>query len=53
VVDDLDAAYALADSYAFEHVHILTENPRVALERMRDYGAHFLGERPCVSCGTR
>jgi sulfopropanediol 3-dehydrogenase len=53
VVDDLDSAYALADRYASEHVQILTENPREALKKMRNYGALFLGEGTCVSYGTR
>ena len=53
VVDDLDAAYALADQYASEHVQILTENPREALETMRNYGALFLGEGTCVSYGDK
>jgi sulfopropanediol 3-dehydrogenase len=53
VVEDLDAAYALADRYAFEHVQILTENPREALEKMRNYGALFLGEGTCVSYGDK
>jgi sulfopropanediol 3-dehydrogenase len=53
VVDDLDAAYALADSFASEHVQILTEEPREALERMRNYGALFLGEGTCVSYGDK
>jgi histidinol dehydrogenase len=34
VVDDLDEAYKLADSYASEHVQILTEKPREALDKM-------------------
>ncbi|GAA3774609.1 histidinol dehydrogenase [Plantactinospora mayteni] len=53
VVEDLDAAYALADSYASEHVQILTRNPRQALDRMRHYGALFLGEGTCVSYGDK
>lgn len=53
VVADLDEAYALADEYAFEHVQILTENPREALEKMNDYGALFLGEGTCVSYGDK
>lgn len=53
VVDDLDEAYRVADSYASEHVQILTANPREALEKMRDYGALFLGERTCVSYGDK
>lgn len=53
VVDSLDDAFALADEYAFEHVQILTENPRQALDRMRHYGALFLGEGTCVSYGDK
>lgn len=53
VVDDLNEGYALADELAFEHVQILTENPRIALDRMRQYGALFLGEQTCVSYGDK
>ncbi|UYM26225.1 histidinol dehydrogenase [Streptomyces albus] len=49
----LDEAFALADTYASEHVEVLTENPRQALDRMRDYGALFLGEGTCVSYGDK
>jgi sulfopropanediol 3-dehydrogenase len=53
VVEDLDAAWALADEYASEHVQVLTENPREALEKMQNYGALFLGEGTCVSYGDK
>ena len=53
VVDNLNEAYKLADVYASEHVQILTENPREALEKMRSYGALFLGEKTCVSYGDK
>lgn len=53
VVDDLDEAYALADEYASEHVQILTQQPREALEKMKNYGAIFLGEGTCVSYGDK
>ncbi|MEU5832788.1 histidinol dehydrogenase [Streptomyces diacarni] len=53
VVDSLDEAFAVADGYASEHVEVLTENPRQALEKMRDYGALFLGEGTCVSYGDK
>jgi sulfopropanediol 3-dehydrogenase len=53
VVQTLDEAYALADDYAYEHVQILTQNPREALEKMHDYGALFLGEGTCVSYGDK
>ncbi|RRO20334.1 histidinol dehydrogenase [Saccharopolyspora rhizosphaerae] len=53
VVADLDEAYRLADTYASEHVQILTEQPREALDKMRNYGALFLGEGTCVSYGDK
>lgn len=53
VVDSLTDAYALADSYASEHVQILTQQPREALEQMHHYGALFLGEGTCVSYGDK
>lgn len=53
VVDDLGEAFALADSFAAEHVQVLTRDPRQALDRMRHYGALFLGENTCVSYGDK
>ena len=53
VVEDLEAAYALGNTYASEHVEVLTENPRAALESMTDYGAIFLGEGTCVPYGDK
>jgi sulfopropanediol 3-dehydrogenase len=53
VVDDLDQAYELADDFASEHVQVLTRRPREALDRMRNYGALFLGEGTCVSYGDK
>ncbi|KAI0126389.1 histidinol dehydrogenase [Xylariales sp. AK1849] len=53
VVDDLDEAYELADVYSSEHVQILTQKPREALEKMTNYGALFLGEKTCVSYGDK
>lgn len=53
VVESLDEAYALADTYAFEHVEVLTEEPRTALELMHQFGALFLGEGTCVSYGDK
>ena len=53
VVDTLAEAYELADEFAFEHVEVLTERPREALEAMRNYGALFLGEGTCVSYGDK
>jgi len=53
VVEHLDAAFALADEYASEHVQVLTQEPRQALEKMQNYGALFLGEGTCVSYGDK
>jgi sulfopropanediol 3-dehydrogenase len=53
VVDGLDEAYALADAFASEHVQVLTARPREALDRMRNYGALFLGQGTCVSYGDK
>ncbi|MCR3722193.1 MULTISPECIES: histidinol dehydrogenase [Prauserella salsuginis group] len=53
VVDSLDEAFEVADGYASEHVQVLTENPRQALDRMNQYGALFLGEGTCVSYGDK
>ena len=53
VVDSLDELYEFADEFAFEHVEVLTAEPRLALERMHEYGALFLGEGTCVSFGDK
>jgi histidinol dehydrogenase len=53
VVDNMDEAYELADVYSSEHVEILTKRPREALEKMKNYGALFLGEKTCVSYGDK
>ena len=53
ITASLDDAYELADSFAFEHVEILTAEPRVALEKMHNYGSLFLGEGTCVSIGDK
>lgn len=53
VVATLDEAFALADEYASEHVHVLTAEPRIGLARMRNYGALFLGEKTCVAFGDK
>ncbi|TWF79759.1 sulfopropanediol 3-dehydrogenase [Pseudonocardia hierapolitana] len=53
VCDDADEMWRVADSFASEHVEVLTAQPREALERMRNYGALFLGEGTCVSYGDK
>ena len=53
VADSDQEALELADEYAFEHVEIHTANPRWYLERMRNYGALFLGEATTVAYGDK
>jgi sulfopropanediol 3-dehydrogenase len=42
-----------ADELAYEHVEILTEDPRWYLERVKNYGAMFLGEGTTVAYGDK
>jgi sulfopropanediol 3-dehydrogenase len=53
VVASPEEAAALADEHAFEHVEVLTEDPRWYLERLHDYGSLFLGEGTTVSYGDK
>jgi len=53
LVESLQEAVKEADRVAAEHVEILTKNPRYFLERMRNYGALFLGPETNVSYGDK
>ncbi|PLS06946.1 histidinol dehydrogenase [Neobacillus cucumis] len=53
LVDNLDEAVAEADKLAYEHVEVLTENPRYFLENMTNYGALFLGPETNVAYGDK
>lgn len=53
LVDSDDEALTVADAYAFEHVEIQTADPRWYLQRMRNYGALFLGEATTVAYGDK
>ena len=53
VVADLETALERADDSASEHVEILTREPRWFLERLRHYGALFLGEGTTVAYGDK
>ena len=53
LVDSLEEAVKEADRVAAEHVEVLTKNPRFFLERMRNYGALFLGPETNVSYGDK
>ncbi|MCZ6590604.1 MAG: histidinol dehydrogenase, partial [Alphaproteobacteria bacterium] len=51
--DNRDEMLAEADRLAFEHVEILTEEPRWFLDKMTNYGAMFLGPETNVSYGDK
>ena len=53
VVDSLEEAVTEADRVAAEHVEILTKEPRYFLQRMRNYGAMFLGPETNVAYGDK
>ncbi len=50
---DEDEMIAEADRIAAEHVEVLTRNPRRFLDRLRNYGALFLGPETNVSYGDK
>lgn len=53
VVGSHEEALEVADALASEHVEIHTAEPRWYLERMRNYGALFLGEGTTVAYGDK
>jgi sulfopropanediol 3-dehydrogenase len=53
LVEDLDEAVVEADQAAYEHVEVLTEDPRWFLERLTNYGSLFLGEETNVAYGDK
>jgi sulfopropanediol 3-dehydrogenase len=53
LVEDLEEAAVEADRVAFEHVEVLTENPRWFLDRLTNYGSLFLGEETNVAYGDK
>jgi sulfopropanediol 3-dehydrogenase len=53
LVSDLDEAVLEADKLAYEHVEVLTKEPRFFLKRMRNYGALFLGPETNVAYGDK
>lgn len=53
LVGSLDEAVTEADRVAAEHVEVLTREPRYFLDRMRNYGALFLGPETNVSYGDK
>ncbi len=53
LVDTVDELIAEADRIASEHVQVMTENPRLFLERMTNYGGLFLGDKTNVAYGDK
>jgi sulfopropanediol 3-dehydrogenase len=53
LVEDLDEAVVEADRAAYEHVEVLTEDPRWFLERLTNYGSLFLGPETNVAYGDK
>jgi len=53
LVGSREEAVQEADRVAAEHVEILFDNPRYFLERLRNYGALFLGPETNVSYGDK
>ncbi|HEY1289400.1 MAG TPA: histidinol dehydrogenase [Burkholderiales bacterium] len=53
LVSSREEAVTEADRVAAEHVEILCEDPRYFLEKMRNYGALFLGPETNVSYGDK
>ncbi len=51
LVDDLDAALAVADAWAPEHLEIQAEDARAVAARVRNAGAVFVGPYAPVSLG--
>ena len=53
VVPDESTATVLADEFALEHLHIMTETPRDLLADLHNYGGAFLGDNAPVVFGDK
>ncbi|NHN32983.1 histidinol dehydrogenase [Paenibacillus agricola] len=53
IVENEAEAVVEADKLAFEHVEVLTQNPDYFLDRLRNYGALFLGPQTNVAYGDK
>lgn len=51
--DTIDEMIGEADRVASEHVQVMTEDPDIFLNRMKNYGALFLGSRTNVAFGDK
>lgn len=53
VVEDDDAAIALSDQYAPEHLEVFSARNDYYLKKLRNYGSLFLGEESTVAYGDK
>jgi len=53
LVSDFEEAVRETDRLAYEHVEVLTRNPRYFFKRLRNYGALFLGPETNVAYGDK
>ncbi|GAB5471271.1 MAG: histidinol dehydrogenase [Rhodospirillales bacterium] len=53
LVSDADAAIAVSDDYAPEHLELQTEDDDYYLERLTNYGSLFVGEEATVAYGDK
>lgn len=53
VVEDDDAAIALSDDYAPEHLEVMTARNDYYLDRLKNYGSLFVGEESTVAYGDK
>jgi sulfopropanediol 3-dehydrogenase len=53
VVDNDDAAIALSDQYAPEHLELLTKRNEYYLDNLKNYGSLFVGEESTVAYGDK
>jgi sulfopropanediol 3-dehydrogenase len=53
IVDDEDELVNVSDDYAIEHVEVMVREPERMIERLRNYGALFVGEESTVAYGDK
>ncbi len=53
LVDTVEELISEADRIASEHVQVMTENPRLFLEKMTNFGGLFLGDKTNVAYGDK
>jgi sulfopropanediol 3-dehydrogenase len=53
LVDTVEELISEADRIASEHVQVMTENPRLFLDKMTNFGGLFLGDKTNVAYGDK